>query len=410
MNNNEKQYEDDILNDDLPGNNARYKLKHRNDVRLNYDSDSSLEDYRDDQEDKRINDNDKEEESNDDMFASDEDDKDGDDKEDRIKDTEIVDGLQHTEAFEKDEFDNPINDNYKLNPIYESEDDNESNEDNKSGQINKTKIDYYTNIEHMDYVESAAHLAKNKLAPKIEAFDLHEETDEGNFDENGNFIRNNYDDDDDNQDEWMDLKKGDIERAKKAQLERNRLDKERRMKESADEFIPINRILSDLIELLEPVETPMEALTRFSPPKKSRSKKKVHNIEKDQERKKIVIRLTDLCDKLINKKGVVDAYELTREELMRRYKQETGNDYNQESRGQKRTREDYEDNNENDDYGDRIWEFKWIGQDEIHGPYSEFEMYHWSKDYFQDSVVVRKIGETGFKPIINVNFDLNNIS
>lgn len=215
MNNNEKQYEDDILNDDLPGNNARYKLKHRNDVRLNYDSDSSLEDYRDDQEDKRINDNDKEEESNDDMFASDEDDKDGDDKEDRIKDTEIVDGLQHTEAFEKDEFDNPINDNYKLNPIYESEDDNESNEDNKSGQINKTKIDYYTNIEHMDYVESAAHLAKNKLAPKIEAFDLHEETDEGNFDENGNFIRNNYDDDDDNQDEWMDLKKGDIERAKK---------------------------------------------------------------------------------------------------------------------------------------------------------------------------------------------------
>lgn len=262
----------------------------------------------------------------------------------------------------------------------------------------------------MDNVESAAHLAKNKLAPKIEAFDLHEEADVGNFDENGNFIRNNYDDDDDNQDEWMDLKKSDIERAKKAQLERNRLDKERRMKESADEFIPINRILSDLIELLEPVETPMEALTRFSPPRKSRSKKKVHNIEKDQERKKMVIRLTDLCDKLINKKGVVDAYELAREELMRRYKQETGNDYNQESRGQKRTREDYEDNNENDDYGDRIWEFKWNGQDEIHGPYSEFEMYHWSKDYFQDSVVVRKIGETGFKPIINVDFDLNNIS
>lgn len=409
MNNNEKQYEDDILKDDLPGNNAKYKLRHRNDVRLNYDSDSSLEDYRDEQ-DKLIDDNEKEQESNDDMFASDEDNKGGDGKGSIVEGTEIVDSLQHTEAFEKDQFDDPINEEYKLNSVYENEDDNESKEDNEYGQANKAKIDYYTNIEHMDNVETAAHLPKSKLAPKIEAFDLHEEADEGKFDENGNLIRNISDYDDAKQDEWMDLKKTDIERAKKAQLERNRLDKERRMKESTDEFIPINILLSDLIEFLEPVETPMEALTRFSPPKKSRSKKKDYkSIEKDQERKKIVIRLTDLCDKLINKKGVVDTYELTREELMRRYKQETGNDYNHGSRGQKRTREDYEDNNKTDNYGDKIWEFKWNGQDEIHGPYSEFEMYHWSKDYFQNGVEVRKIGETDFKPIIDVNFDLNNI-
>ncbi|CUM45885.1 uncharacterized protein AC631_03669 [Debaryomyces fabryi] len=409
MDNNDKQYEDDMLNDDLPGNNARYKLKHRNEVRLNYDSDSSLEDYRN--EDKQITDN-KGEESNDDMFASDEDNDEGvgDNEKDKIDDSETIGNLQHTETFEKDQFDDPVNEDYKLNPIYESDDDNEDNEDSNNGEYNKTKIDYYTNIEHLHNAESAAH-PKHKLAPKIEAFDLIEEAEEGKFDESGNFVRNTSDNDNDKNEEWMDLKKSDIKRAKKAQLERNRLDRERRMKESTDEFIPIAKLLSDLIELLEPVETPMEALTRFSPPKKSRSRKKDHkNNENDQERKKTVIRLTEICDQLINKKGIINTYELTREELMRKYTQETGTDYKQGSRGKKRTREDDEDNSKDAYYGDKIWEFKWNGQDEIHGPFSEFEMYHWSKDYFQNNVVVRKINEKNFKSVINVNFDSGDMS
>mmetsp|Transcript_4540 Transcript_4540/g.5389 ORF Transcript_4540/g.5389 Transcript_4540/m.5389 type:complete len:408 (+) Transcript_4540:2923-4146(+) len=407
MDYNDNQYEGDTLNDDLPGNNARYKLKHRNDIRLNYDSDSSLEDYRN--QDKQINDNEKDEESNDDMFASD-DEKNEDGKKDEINDTETMGNVQHTETFEKDQFDDPVNEDYKLNTIYESEDDNEGNEESNNGEYNKRKIDYYTNIEHLDNAESVAY-SKNKLAPRIEAFDLLEEAEEGRFDANGNFIRNTHDSDDDKKEEWMDLKTSDIKKAKKAQLERNRLDKERRMNESVSESIPIAKLLSDLIELLEPVETPMEALARFSPPKKSRSKKKdCKSNENDQERKKMVIQLTELCDQLINKKGIINTYELTKEELMRKYTQETGNDYKQRLRGQKRTREDDEDNTKDDYYGDKIWEFKWNGQDEIHGPYSEFEMYHWSKDYFQNNVVVRKIGEEDFKSIINVDFDLSDIS
>lgn len=407
MDYNDKQYEGFTLNDDLPGNNSRYKLKHRNDIRLNYDSDSSLEDYRN--QDKQINDNEKDEESNDDMFASD-DEMNEDGKKDEITYTETMGNVQHTETFEKDQFDDPVNEDYKLNPIYESEDDNEGNEESNNGEYNKRKIDYYTNIEHLDNAENVAH-SKNKLAPIIEAFDLLEEAEEGRFDANGNFIRNTHDSDDDKKEEWMDLKTSDIKKAKKAQLERNRLDKERRMNESASEFTPIAKLLSDLIELLEPVETPMEALARLSPPKKSKSKKKdCKCIENNQERKKMVIQITELCDQLINKKGIINTYELTKEELMRKYTQETDNDYKQGSRGQKRTREDDEDNTKDDYYGDKIWEFKWNGQDEIHGPYSEFEMYHWSKDYFQNNVVVRKIGEEDFKSITNVNFDLNDIS
>lgn len=391
-----KQYENDTndaLDDDLPGNNTRYNQKHRNDVVLNYDSDSSVEDYNKDEKEVAKA-NEEIDESDDDMFASDKDEK---NLKDDVEDAGLSKDLNRVDSFDKDDFDGPVDENYKLGSVYDNDGDN--SDDNENGESNQSKIDYYTNIEN---IENARPGNKKKLAPKIEAFDLTQEAEDGTFDKDGNFIRNK-EEENQQQDEWLNLKKGEIEKAKAAQLERNRLNKERRM-QADNNTMPIQELLSDLINLLESVETPMEALARFSPKKVPRSKKTNGPTNyNDQERKKTVILITDLCEKLANKKGISNAYELTKEEFMRIYKVETGSDYNQIHRGKKRTRDDTEEDVL--DYGEKNWEFRWNGQEEVHGPYSEYEMRHWSEIYFENNVVVRKIGESGFIPIHEVNFN-----
>ena len=63
----------------------------------------------------------------------------------------------------------------------------------------------------------------------------------------------------------------------------------------------------------------------------------------------------------------------------------------------------------NIDYGEKIWEFRWIGDEDedkvINGPYSSYEMNHWKETYFENKVEVRKIGET--KKILNILMNLH---
>lgn len=146
--------------------------------------------------------------------------------------------------------------------------------------------------------------------------------------------------------------------------------------------------------------------------------------------KNTITKLTDSCSILQNQHGQSEVYEMTKEELMRLFQKETGKYYSL-NRGLKRNREEEEEEEElkghenlsngdetnslvnnvreesgkEIDYGEKIWEFRWMGDDLVNGPYSEYEMKHWKDTYFNNQVEVRKIGNVDFRHILNVIFD-----
>ncbi|KAK6456841.1 uncharacterized protein RJT20DRAFT_34865 [Scheffersomyces xylosifermentans] len=410
-----KTTSDDEVEEDVLGNNKRYKQRHRNDLRLNYDSDSSVEDYKkqnDAIESKNGISSDSKKQSDDeddDMFASDNDEEEGMDGDDVPKnatstntkknDTQFLD----IEEFSRQEGIGKYDEERQLGlSASQSGEDDEEDEDDPD-------LDYYNNIENLD---SDAIKRKNKKDPKMEAFDLRDEADEGRFDKDGNFIRQEEDDLTDAEEEWLnDYKKSDVKNAKKAQEMRERIE-EKKLMDKSNDIMPIHELLTGLIDLLEVAETPMEALARLAPRKKNKKLSK-NGIDSDAEklRKETVIKITDFCDKLINDKYLNDTYDLSKEELMRIYKQETGVEFQQHARGLKRSRDDEDPEDiEQDtlkkdiDYGEKIWEFKWVGEEEVNGPYSSYEMEHWKETYFNNNVEVRKTGTSEFFPVDSIKF------
>lgn len=344
---------DDDFIQDVPGNDK----KRRKQVINDYSSESESEE---DKEEVKVEEDAKDDDS--DMFASDEEPepkpevKDKKEKEDKrldMKEFEREVGIESKEADQEVE-------------VYDNYDEVQ---------------DYYNNVEDYDGQK------RTKFEPKMDSFDLRKEEDEGFFDEDGNFVRNKEEEHDE---AWLnDISRDQIQKAKAAELERQK-------KIQTLENQPIETIaelLSKLISILDPDETPMEALTRFAP--KRKGKKKIKSAQ-DDDRKVSVVMITDVCDKLMNQKGILDIYELVREELMRLYRSETGEDFKQQ-RGIKRQLEEAAEPTEettkepNDE--EKIYEFKWEGQDEINGPYSEYEIRYWKDNYFENNAYVRKINE-----------------
>lgn len=381
---------DDGFNEDIPGNKKKLKFASQKELELNYESDSSVEDYQQAENDKK-----EEEGSDDDMFASDKEEENTPVKK-KQKNPEVE--LMDMKEFEKQEgigdYDDELQQREKT---LTSEDDDEDDL--------QEQLDYYQNEEFDENLR----LKVKKSQPKLEAFDLKQEATEGAFDIDGNFIRKN-DGELSSDEEWgKEFKKTDISKARKAQLARDELMKSK-SKMKLLVYHTTESLLGDLIELLEPSETPLEALQRLNPKKKRRQQKSTSD---DKRRKEIIFKTTEICEELMNEKAITDVYELSREELMRLYKQETGDAYRPASRGVKRSRDDNDDEVNNDtniDYGEKKWEFKWIGQNEVNGVYSDYEMNHWKNTYFNDNVEVRKVGETTFVPIGSVEFtDVNDL-
>lgn len=365
--------EDHFIIDDGLGNSKRIKQKQRKEVRLNYDSDSSVEDY-DKSVEKPQPDNDQDDE--DDMFASEEE----QEEVKKVKKPETK--MLNLEEFEREEGIGEF-DNEKQYQAQESEGDNEGDDD------------YYNNIENL---ADNPHDKRTKKEPKLEAFNLRDDAEEGQFDIDGNFIRNSKDEMESLEDSWIDdFKKSQVSKAKLAQEERIKKLEEKRNNSNKD-MRATKDLVAQIIDILEPAETPLEALAKLAPPK--RAKKQA--IE-DKDRKQRVLNITELCDNLINDKSIVDAYDLSKEEFIRLYKTETGEDYNQNNR--KRSHSDSEsDNDETLPDEKKIWEFRWIGDEIIHGPYSTYEMKHWKDTYFESKVEVRKVNET-FQHIDMQDFD-----
>ncbi|KNG48368.1 lin1 family protein [Stemphylium lycopersici] len=240
---------------------------------------------------------------------------------------------------------------------------------------------------------------KKKHAPKLDAFNMSAEQEEGRFDEAGNFVRKAFDPDA-MQDSWLEgISKKDIKKAKEAQ---DKLDAERKARERAEDSIVTSDVLSTLISHLDVGETPMEALVRYgkAAPKKpannwaKKKKKAAQTMEVDVDAsqeaaaakaKQVIDSITE-CASRLSDRGVEDIYELPRESIMRQYKRETGEDW------------------KNPRPETVQWEFHWLNAPEgdINGPYDQATMQAWeASGQFAAGAEFRRVGETEWSRLLD---------
>ncbi|KAI5838115.1 hypothetical protein DFP73DRAFT_486330 [Morchella snyderi] len=239
---------------------------------------------------------------------------------------------------------------------------------------------------------------KKKRAPKIDAFNMTSEMDEGRFDDAGNFIRKAAEKDAVH-DSWLQgVSRKDMKRAKEA---REKRDKELREKMKEDDAISTSGVLAELIGYLEKGETVLEALARLgNAGKKRKAANKISwrerrkkaagggdemEVDKGKEpedpaearRKEAVERITGAADRLLTR-GQNEIYDETRESLIRQYRRESGEDWVEPKISGAQ---------DNGAPVSKTWEFRWTdGRDDggVHGPYGTAEMASWNQHGFFD--------------------------
>ena len=245
---------------------------------------------------------------------------------------------------------------------------------------------------------------KKEHAPKLDAFNMKNEQEEGRFDAQGNFVRKAADPDAVH-DSWLEgVSKKDMKKAKEAEDKR---DEERRQKRKEDDAILTSDILKTLIPNLERGETVLEALARLGrgkekkkPRWQNKNKRKGEDtMDVDQEklaehpaetrRREAVETITGAADQLLTR-GQIEIYDAEREVLKRQYRRETGDDWVDAPRDEER-----------EDGADGVkelkqWEYRWSdGRDggRINGPYDGNMMVAWNDaGYFGEGVEFRENG------------------
>lgn len=262
---------------------------------------------------------------------------------------------------------------------------------------------------------------KKEHAPRLDAFNMKSEQEEGRFDAHGNFVRKAADPDAVH-DSWLEgVSKRDMKKAKEAAEKR---DEERRRKTLADDAVLTSDVLKTLIPRLERGETVLEALARLGPGKgKNKKPKRQHtkannkrplnrsaenNNHNDMDvitgdtteepvetrRREAVEAITGAADQLLTR-GQAEIYDAEREVLMRQYRRETGEDWMDEAPRLEAHSGEAESVSEV-----KQWEYRWPdGRDggEAHGPYGGEMMAGWTEaGYFGDGgVEFRRVGEGG---------------
>lgn len=258
---------------------------------------------------------------------------------------------------------------------------------------------------------------KKKHAPRLDAFNLKDEEEEGKFDESGNFVRKAMDPDAVN-DNWMEgLSKKDMRKAKEAQEKR---DEERRRKAMESDAVLSSDSLSTLLQHLETGESPLEALQRLERGKmreakvpKWKQKKQRNGMDVDDSsggvnapdpietaRRAAVEAITGAADALYGREQH-DVYETEREKLMRQYRRETGEDWTPPA-----TAASVVSGGEGVAKGESMWEYRWSDArdgGEHHGPYDAATMKAWNEaGYFGEGVEFREIGESEWSRLLDV--------
>lgn len=258
-----------------------------------------------------------------------------------------------------------------------------------------SEVDDATRADVGDLDEELGAGAKKEHAPKLDAFNMREEQEEGRFDEQGNFVRKAADPDAIH-DIWLEgLSKKDMKKAAEAAEKR---EQERRQKDLDDDSKLTSDLLATLIRVLDRGETCLEALVRLgkgkSKPKWQKNKNRKKNdadveMQEDDpaevQRKATIETLTDAADLLLGR-GQPEIYDTERELLIRQYRRETGEDWQEPTSG----------DTGGDDSGRKSWEYRWSDArdgGEIHGPFDGEAMLQWSEaGYFGEGVEFRRVG------------------
>ena len=266
------------------------------------------------------------------------------------------------------------------------------------------EVDDETRAEVGDVDEEIGAGGKKTHAPKLDAFNMRDEQEEGRFDDQGNFVRKAVDPDSVH-DTWLEgLSKKDMKKAKEAADKR---DEERRQKAVDDDAILTEDVLKKLILLLERGETVLEALARWGKGKKEKPKwhknknrKKSNGASEDAEmaedhpaevrRKEAVEAITGAAALLLTR-GQPEIYDAERELLIRQWQRETGEPWTEpaapEEQGDGET-----------GAGSKMWQYRWSdGRDggETHGPYEGSMMVQWSEaGYLGEGVEFRQAGSS----------------
>lgn len=245
---------------------------------------------------------------------------------------------------------------------------------------------------------------KKEHAPKLDAFNMKIEQEEGAFDAQGNYVRK-VADPNAVHDSWLEgVSKKDMKKAKEAADKR---EEDRRQRIIEADSVVTSDILKTLIPYLEKGETVLEALGRLGRGKEKKkpkwlkkNKNSLSNgeaMETDTEklpedsaetrRKKVVEAITDAADRLLTR-GQAEVYDTEREMFIRQYNRDTGEEWVDPPR-EKDQPDGAEASGET-----KQWEFRWIdGRDggQINGPYDAATMTSWNHaGYFGEGVEFRR--------------------
>jgi CD2 antigen cytoplasmic tail-binding protein 2 len=294
-----------------------------------------------------------------------------------------------------------ISSNFALDPkgklSTHAMDDQESSDDEEEAALAAAEED-------IDEEIGAGGLKRN--APKVDAFNMKAEQEEGRFDDAGNFVRKAADPDA-KHDMWLEgVSKKDMKKAAEAHEKR---ESERRQKRLEDDALLLPDILRTLILQLEKGETVLEALARLGKGQKKEKKipkwklkkqaKKDDAMDMDDSTEKVedkeqirireaVDKITGAADQLLTR-GQTDVYEQEREMLVRQYGREVGEPW---------VEPPVEEIDE-EEKGTKMWEYRWTdGRDGAakQGPYDGATMVAWQEaGYFGEGVEFRREGEEG---------------
>lgn len=402
--------DDAILDADVIG--GRGQQVRRNAVNIDgYDSDSDNEgfDARADAKAKNKQARSKAEEDND-MFADlAEDFKDGDDSEG--DDTRKGGKKKAVRFLDGDEIEGQVHDSksgghvsadFSLNGNANGKGKGKAVIDNDVESSTDSDVDDEVRAEVGDDVDEEVGAGGKKThAPKLDAFNMRSENEEGRFDDQGNFVRKAADPDAIH-DTWLEgVSKKDMKKAKEAAEKR---DEDRRKRNAQDDAILTSDVLKRLIPMLERGETVLEALARLgkgrdrkpkwqSKNKNKNKKKQEHDIadaemaEEDPaevRRKEAVEAITAAADLLLTR-GQPEIYEAERELLVRQYRRESGEEW---------TEPDPDETNMQNQTESKMWEYRWADARDgggTYGPYEGSIMTQWNEaGYFGDGVEFRR--------------------
>ena len=247
---------------------------------------------------------------------------------------------------------------------------------------------------------------KKKHAPRLDAFNMRAEDEEGKFDGEGNFVRKAADRDAVH-DRWLEgLSKKDMKKAREAQAKR---ENDRRHRDKEDDSILSSDILSTLIRNLERGETILEALQRLGKglekkkrvptwqknkrkdTEKEKAEQESEANQKDAKRREKIAAVTEAADRLLTR-GQTEVYDLEREMLVRQYERVTGDEWVDVAAPDSGPDEDTATS--------RQWQYRWSDKrdgGQLYGPYDGLTMSAWGDaGYFGEDVEFRRVGDAGW--------------